>query len=159
MKILGIDPGVERVGIAVIEKTNEKEKLLYSDCFTTPPDDTQSKRLITIGNEIRKIINQFNPDCLATETLFFNKNQKTAMVVAEARGVILYEAERRGLTIFEYAPLQIKTAITGYGKADKHQVEMMVGKLVHIDKVIHYDDEFDAIAVALTCSATLQNTV
>ena len=157
MKILGIDPGVERVGIAVIEKNSSKEELLYSECLITPTKDTQSKRLAVIGNEIRAIIREFTPDYLAIETLFFNKNQKTAMMVAEARGVILYEAEQAGLTVLEYSPLQVKTAITGYGKADKRQVEMMAGKLIHIKKTIRYDDEFDAIAIALTCSATLKN--
>ena len=157
MRILGIDPGVERVGIAVIEKTDSKEELLYSDCFTTPPQDMQSKRLSAIGDELRRIISKFKPSHLAIETLFFSKNQKTAMMVAEARGVILCEAERGGLAVFEYSPLQIKTTITGYGKADKRQVEMMVGKLIHINKTIRYDDEFDAIAIALTCGASLKN--
>jgi len=157
MRILGIDPGFERVGIAVIEKNNEtqnKEQLVYSECFKTLPSLHFNERLGLIGEEIKNIINKHNPDILAIETLLFNSNQKTAMKVAEARGVIVYEAITKKLEICEYTPLQIKIAIAGYGRADKKQVTNMVKQLIKIEKNIKYDDEIDAIAVSLTCSAS-----
>ena len=156
MKILAIDPGYERVGIAVIEKIEgeKKEKLIYSDCFRTSAKISFEKRLFLIGSEIKKIINNFNPDNLAIEKLFFTTNQKTAMVVSEARGVIIYEASIKKIPIFEYTPLQIKIAITGYGKATKNQIMEMTKKLLLIPEKTKKDDEFDAIAVGLTCSAS-----
>ncbi len=157
MRILGIDPGFERVGIAIVEKNKEtqnREQLIYSDCFKTSPSLPFSERLGLIGEEVKNIINKHNPDILAIETLLFNSNQKTAMKVAEARGVMVYEAARKNLEICEYTPLQIKIAVAGYGRADKKQVTRMVNQLIKIEKPIKYDDEIDAIAVSLTCSAS-----
>lgn len=159
MRILGIDPGVERVGIAVIEKTTGltaqagKEILLYSDCFKTSSKLSQPERLVLIGEEIARLIAQWQPEMLGIEKLFFENNQKTAMVVAEARGVIIYEGRKVGLKINEYTPLEIKVAVTGYGKATKEQVEKMVEKLIILPQKKRIDDELDAIAVALTASA------
>ena len=102
------------------------------------------------NNEIHKLITEFAPHAFATETLFLTKNQKTAIFVAQARGVILYEAAKHSLPIFEYAPLQIKAAITGYGKSDKKQMTAMVEQLITIKKEVIYDDEYDAIAIGLT---------
>ncbi len=157
MRILGIDPGFERVGIAIVEKNKEtqnKEQLIYSDCFKTSKSLPFSERLRLIGEEIKDVINKHKPDVLAIETLLFNSNQKTAMKVAEARGVMVYEAARKDLEICEYTPLQIKIAVAGYGRADKKQVTSMVNQLIKIEKPIKYDDEIDAIAVSLTCSAS-----
>ncbi len=157
MRILGIDPGFERVGIAIVEKNKEtqnKEQLIYSDCFKTSPSLPFGKRLRFIGEEVKNVINKYNPDILAIETLLFNNNQKTAMKVAEARGVMIYEAVQKNLEICEYTPLQIKIAVAGYGRADKKQVTSMVKQLIKIEKVIKYDDEIDAIAISLTCSAS-----
>jgi crossover junction endodeoxyribonuclease RuvC len=155
MRIIAIDPGYERLGIAVIEKEmRDKEFLLYSACFRTSAKLSHAERLELIGLEIAKIIEEFEPQALAIETLFFSSNQKTAITVAEARGVILYEAARHELQIYEYGPGQIKVAVTGYGKSDKDAIHMMVDKLVKIDKKIKLDDEYDAIAVGLTCFAT-----
>ncbi len=154
MKILGIDPGFERVGIAILEKNNSKESLLYSDCFKTSSSLDFPKRLELIGKEINRVVEKYKPDLLSIETLLFNNNQKTAMKVAEARGVVIYEAVCGGLDIYEYTPLQIKMAVTGYGRADKNQVNIMVKQLIEIKKEIKYDDEMDAIAICLTCSAS-----
>ncbi len=157
MQILGIDPGFERVGIAIVEKNNktrDKEQLIYSDCFKTSASIPFYERLGLIGCEIKNTIDRYNPDVLAIETLLFNNNQKTAMKVAEARGVIIYEAIRKDIEICEYTPLQIKIAVAGYGRADKKQVTCMVSKLIKIEKPIKYDDEIDAIAISLTCSAS-----
>lgn len=155
MRILAIDPGFERVGLAVIEKkSGTREKLLYSSCFKTSAKLAFPKRLELIGKEIEKIIKKYRPNALAIETLFFNTNQRTAMRVAEARGAIMLVSQKMGLEIFEYSPLQIKIAITGYGKATKEQVMLMVPRLIRIEGARKKtDDEFDAIAIGLTHSA------
>src|SRR3989338_943700 len=158
-RILGIDPGFERLGIAILEKpsfakaTQGKEQVIFSECFKTSAKLEFAERLRLIGEEIRKIIKKYKPGILAIETLFFTTNQKTVMQVAEARGVCMYEAEKAGLDIFEATPLQIKIAVTGYGRADKTQVMKMLKMLVEIDKTKKSDDELDAIAVALTAFA------
>jgi len=154
MRILGIDPGYERLGVAVVEKKKGKETLVYSSCFKTPSTDAFPKRLHAIGKEIERVIKEHKPEVLSIETLFFNTNQKTAMRVAETRGVIIHEASRGGLLIHEYTPLQIKIAITGYGRAHKDQLAFMINKLLSIDMTKKIDDECDAIAAALTHSAS-----
>ena len=155
MRLIAIDPGYERLGIAVIEKLPKaKEVLLYSDCFKTDSKLPHCERLKLIGGEIARVIGEFKPTALSLEDLFFSTNTKTAMTVAEARGVILYEAAKNGLKVFEYGPGQIKVAVTGYGKSDKEAVIAMVLRLIKIDKKIKHDDEYDAIAVGLTCFAT-----
>ncbi|MDD5165462.1 MAG: crossover junction endodeoxyribonuclease RuvC [Candidatus Pacebacteria bacterium] len=154
MIILGIDPGYDRLGIAVIEKPLKgKEVLIYSDCFTTSPKDSIYDRLKAIGGEISRIIEIYKPDALAIETLFITKNQKTAMRVSEARGIIIYEGLKKNVLIFEYSPMEIKMAITSDGTSDKERVTRMVQILVTIPKKVALDDEYDAIAVALTHSA------
>ena len=160
MRILGIDPGYERLGIAVLERTLEarpKESVVFSKCFKTSPKLEFSERLNLIGEEIIKIIKKYRPKILAIETLFLTTNQKTAMRVAEARGVVIYEAARVGLKIFEASPPQIKIATTGSGRADKAQINKMVKMLVKIDNQKGSDDELDAIAIALTAFAHLRN--
>jgi len=153
MKIISIDPGYERVGIAVLEKTNSKEAVIYSDCFKTKSELSLNERVSLIGKEIERIINEFKPEALAIEKLFFTTNQKTAMGVSEARGVIINEAQKMGLKIFEYTPLQVKIAVTGYGKSDKKAVMTMVKKLIQKPDLVS-DDETDAIAIGLTCFAS-----
>jgi len=155
MRIISIDPGYERVGIAILEK-NSKEELLFSECFMTEASKSFEDRVAMIGIEIRDLIEKWKPTELAIETLFFNNNQKTAMRVAEARGVIIYQARILGLDIHEYTPLQIKNAVTGYGKAPKDQVDSMVRNLVNVEKEKMYDDEMDAIAVGLTACASIR---
>lgn len=155
MKLLAIDPGFERIGIAVIEKTLKgKEVLLYSDCFKTSPKIPFVERLNLIGGEVARVIKEWDPSAFAIEKLYFATNKTTAMGVAEARGVLCYEAARAGLHFFEYTPIQIKVATTGYGKATKDQVLSMTAKLISLPenkKMI--DDEVDAIAIGLTCFA------
>ena len=156
-RVLAIDPGFERLGIAIIDK-DKKEVLLYSDCFKTSPRDSFYVRLRQLGEEISRIIEIYEPNACAIETLFFQNNQKTAMHVAEARGVVAYEAARRGIPIFEFTPLQIKMAITSHGRSDKKQVTFMVPKLIKIEKEIKHDDEYDAIAIGLTYFSTVKNS-
>jgi crossover junction endodeoxyribonuclease RuvC len=154
-RILGIDPGYGRMGIAVIKKTNEGDSLIHSECFETSSELNHPQRLLLLGEKVRKVIEEYNPDQVAVETLLWSKNKKTAMQVAEARGVILFEAARKNILIREFNPNQIKLAVTGYGKSDKAQVKAMVAKLIKIKPQIkaRHDDEYDAIATALTCSA------
>lgn len=149
MIILGIDPGYDRLGIAVIEGKN----LLHSECFITSNKDEFPIRLREIGLKIRNIISEFNPDILAIESLFITKNQKTAMKVAETRGVITYEASLKDIPIFEFSPPQIKVAVTGHGGSDKNQIIKMIPLLIKMKSKKALDDEYDAIAVALTCEA------
>ena len=154
MKIIAIDPGYEKVGVAVLEKKDgKKEEVLYSDCLRTSPKMRHNDRVSSIGSEIKKIIDIYKPEKMAIESLFFSTNQKTVMLVSEARGAIIYEGSKNGLEIIEFTPLQVKIAVTGYGRSEKKQVISMVEKLVSINKKIKHDDEYDAIAVGLTCFA------
>ncbi|MFA6077146.1 MAG: crossover junction endodeoxyribonuclease RuvC [Candidatus Paceibacterota bacterium] len=163
MRILGIDPGFERLGVAILEKTKQgnkpfdsafgRERVIFSECFKTSAKLEFPERLRLIGEEVRRIIKEYKPEILAIETLFLNTNQKTVMRVAEARGVVVYEGALAGLRIFEASPPQIKMATTGYGKADKEQVIKMVKILVDIEENKKSDDELDAIAIALTAFA------
>ena len=171
MIIIGIDPGYERLGIAVIEKparphdgsgaggssaTKNKEELLYSNCFKTSAKLKFEERLFQIGEEVRKIIKKYKPEVLAIETLFLNTNQKTVMRVAEVRGVTIYEAMSANLKVFEASPPQIKIATTGYGKANKEQMKKMVRMLIKIEDKVKSDDELDAIAIAITAFAHIR---
>lgn len=159
MKIIAIDPGYERVGIAILEKTTSKEVLIFSECFKTLATESAEERLRQIGTEISFLIKKYEPRAMAIETLFFKTNAKTAMKVSEARGVMLYLAAQNGLKVMELTPLQIKVAVTGYGRSEKSQVTAMVRKLIKINSKIKYDDEYDAIAVGLTyfaCCRTSQ---
>lgn len=151
-RVLGIDPGFDRLGVAVLEGNT----LLFSDCIQTSRTLTHAKRISEIGLGVREIIKEWQPGSLAIEKLFFNQNVTNAIKVAEARGVVIYEAANAGLGVFEYSPQDIKIAVTGYGKADKKQVELMVGKLIKtgIGSAKKLDDETDAIALCITHLAT-----
>jgi len=157
MKIIAIDPGFERVGIALIERDlKKKDTLLFSECFKTSSKLVLSERLKNIGERIEEIIKEYKPESLAIEKLFFTTNQKTVMGVSEARGVIIYCSIKNNLNIFEYTPPQIKVAVTGYGRADKNMVISMVPKLIQINKEIKLDDEMDAIAIGITHLSTIR---
>lgn len=156
-RILGIDPGFERLGIAILEKSkNKREEVVFSTCFKTDKNLKFPDRLKLIGNEVKRVIKKYKPEVLAIETLFLTNNQKTVMNVAEARGVVIYEAISMGLEIFEASPPQIKLAVSGDGRADKNQIIKMVKMLVKIDNSKMSDDELDAIAIALTANAYLK---
>lgn len=154
MKIISIDPGYERIGIAVIEKTFlKKDVLVFSECFKTSAKIPFHERLTNIGNEVERVIKKYKPEALGIEKLYLTTNQKTVMGVSEARGVIIYTASRNNLSVYEYTPPQIKIAVTGYGKASKEMVMSMVPKLIDIDPKINSDDELDAVAIGLTLLA------
>jgi crossover junction endodeoxyribonuclease RuvC len=151
MTILGIDPGYERVGTAIVAKEQgQKETVLYSDCFKTSPNISFEERLLFIGNEIQRLIDTYKPTALSIENLFLSNNQKTAMRVSEVRGAIIYIAMINNLNIKEFTPLQIKSAVGGHGKSDKNSMIKMIPILVKINKKIKHDDEYDAIACGLT---------
>ena len=146
--ILAIDPGFDRIGIAIL-LANE---VLFSKCIETDRKTSHEERLLEIGVSVRKIISKWKPEDLAIESLFFNQNITNALKVSEARGVVIYEAIQAGLKIFEYSPQAIKIAVTGYGKADKTQVADMVKRLVNMPKQSskRLDDEIDAVALGIT---------
>lgn len=153
IRVCAIDPGYARLGIAVLEKNEGQEVLLFSGCIVTPNSKLFEERLVLIGNEINRLLDIYKPDAIAVETLFLTKNQKTVMYVAGVRGVIAYIAAQRKISLYEYSPPQIKVAVTGYGKSDKKQVMSMVRQLITVSKKKAFDDEYDAIAVGLTCFA------
>jgi crossover junction endodeoxyribonuclease RuvC len=151
MRVIGIDPGYDRFGIAVLERIGGKETLIHSTCVVTKRADTIPDRLKTIGDELTEIVRLHAPGALAVEQLFFNTNVNTALPVAEARGIALYIARAHELRVYEYSPQAVKLAVTGYGKSGKGQVEDMLHRLVQGVPQNALDDEFDAMAVALTC--------
>lgn len=154
MRILGIDPGFDRLGICILDKEGDKETLVYSTCLTTSRKDSFEKRLHDLGKDLEDIIKKYKPNELAIETIFFTTNQKTIITVAEVRGVCIYLAFSYGLQLFEYSPPQIKVAVTGYGKATKEDIAIMIPKIIgKMDTEQLIDDEMDAIAIALTHSA------
>ena len=159
MIILGIDPGIAIVGWGVI-KTDEsgiRQKPLDFGAITTPSSMKTEDRLLAVHREMCAIIAKYKPDCAAIEELFFNTNQKTGIIVAEARGVILLALRTGGVPIFEYTPLQIKSAISGYGRADKHQMIDMVTLSLGLKEKPKPDDTADALAAAMCHGYTGQS--
>ena len=153
MRILGIDPGYDRCGIAIIEKKPQKNTLIASACITTDPKKPFTARLLHVAERIEEAIITHTPAALAIETLIFNNNQKTALHVAEVRGAIMYLAGKYRIPFFEYSPQQIKAAVSGSGRGSKEDVARMVHLLLVLEKKKRLDDEYDAIATALTHSA------
>ncbi|MBQ7337335.1 MAG: crossover junction endodeoxyribonuclease RuvC [Clostridia bacterium] len=150
MIILGIDPGIAIVGWGVVDYTKNKFKTLGYGSILTSKDESTQMRLSRIYDELTAIIQKYRPEAMAVEELFFNTNQTTAIRVAEARGVILLAAQRSGLTIAEYTPLQVKQAVVGYGRAEKKQVISMVTLMLGLPKPPKPDDTADALAIAVT---------
>jgi crossover junction endodeoxyribonuclease RuvC len=151
-RALAIDPGFDRMGVAVVALQDGKEILLHSECIKTNSKDKREIRLKAIGLGVRKIISKWKPEELAIETLFFNTNTTSAIGVAEARGVAIFESATANLEVFEYGPQAIKAAVTGYGRANKSQVETMIKQLIKLPDQTkgRLDDEIDAIAVGIT---------
>ena len=149
MIVLGIDPGYAIVGWGLIEYKNNTYKPLRFGAITTDADMDFNQRLKVIYDDVCEIIRRFKPQALSIEKLYFQTNQKTAIMVAEARGVTLLAAKQAEIPIFEYTPLQVKTAVTGYGKAKKPQVMEMTRRLLNLPDVPKPDDTADALAIAI----------
>ena len=154
LRVIAIDPGFDRLGVALMERGVGKETLLYSSCVVTDRESAFSDRLQYIGTEISALLSRYTPNAIALERLYFNTNQKTVMQVAEVRGVMVYLAGLHGCRVLEYTPQEVKVAVTGYGKSDKKQVMLMVQRLIEGVKKDALDDEYDAIAIALTALAS-----
>ncbi len=150
MIILGVDPGIAIVGWGVIEYDRGKMRALGYGAITTTAEQKTEDRITTVFKELSAIIEQYKPDAMGIEELFFNTNQKTGIIVAEARGVMLLAARLHDVPVYEYTPLQIKQAVVGYGRAEKHQVIRMVTEFLHLEKPPKPDDTADALACAIT---------
>jgi crossover junction endodeoxyribonuclease RuvC len=151
MRVLGIDPGIGRLGWGVIDIEKGKAEALAFGCFETSSKEEVSKRLCLIYDFLISLIEKHKPSLMSIEDLFFNKNAKTAFIVGQARGVALLAAGQKKLGIYIYTPLQVKTAVAGYGKAEKAQVGRMVKAILKLKEVPKPDDTSDALAIALTC--------
>ncbi len=149
MKIIGIDPGYAIVGVGVIEYRNSRFTTLDYGAITTPAGMEFSQRLRVIYEDFTHIMELYKPDAIAVEKLFFTNNQKTAIDVAQARGVILLVASQHDVPCFEYTPLQVKLSVVGYGKAVKKQVMDMTTRLLNLKEVPKPDDVADALAIAI----------
>ncbi len=149
MIILGIDPGYAIVGIGVLAYAGNKFKTLEYGAITTPAGMSTTERLKKIYAQITMYVDKYKPDAAAIEELFFNSNQKTAINVAQARGVILAAVANKDVPIFEYTPLQVKQSVTGYGRADKQQIQTMVKMLLGLNAIPKPDDAADALAIAI----------
>lgn len=156
MRILGIDPGTGILGFGVIDVEKGKTTLVDAGVIRTPVHEDDAVRLQTIFDELTEIIKSTKPTIMSVEKLFFARNVTTAMTVAQARGVVLLCGKQASLDIYEYTPLQIKMAITSYGKADKRQVQEMVRVLLGLKEVPKPDDCADALAAALTCAQSVR---
>lgn len=156
MVILGIDPGIALVGYGIVECNGNHFKALDYGHIETSSKSLFPDRLKYVYDEMISIIEKYNPDELAIEELFFNKNAKTAIKVGQARGVEILAAKNMGLGIYEYTPLQVKQAVVGYGRAEKHQVQEMVKILLNLDKVPKPDDVADALAIAMCHGSSLK---
>ncbi len=155
MVILGFDPGLATLGYGVIQKEkNGKVQMLDYGIISTPKEDNLAVRLTLLEKGINQVIDTFKPDEIAVEELFFAKNVKTGIAVAHARGVLLLTATKKCGKIFEYTPLQIKQALTGYGRAEKQQIQAMVKTMLNLKSIPRPDDAADALAVALTHAQT-----
>jgi crossover junction endodeoxyribonuclease RuvC len=154
MRILGIDPGTGILGFGVVEAVGRSVQLVDAGVIRTPVHEDDAVRLLTIYEELTDIIVQTKPKLMSVEKLFFARNVTTAMTVAQARGVVLLCGMQAQLEIFEYTPMQIKQAITGYGKADKKQMQEMVRVLLGLKEIPKPDDAADALAAAITHAST-----
>lgn len=150
IRILGIDPGTAATGWAVLEEKKKGEaKLVAFGCVNTSKLKSDEERLLEIGKDIKTLIKKYKPDEAAVEDIFFFKNLKTAIAVSQARGVILYKIAKNKIPVQSYTPLQVKQALTGYGRADKKQIQIMVKNILKLKSIPRPDDAADAIAIAI----------
>ncbi len=150
MRILGIDPGTAIVGFSILDFENNKFKVIDFGCIYTDKDMPMEDRLCKIYSELSEIIKKYQPSEMAIEELFYFKNNKTVISVGQARGVIILCGRQNNLKINHYTPLQVKTGITGYGKAEKKQIQLMVQRILGLKEIPKPDDAADALAIAIT---------
>lgn len=150
MKILGIDPGMAIVGYSVLEYDGENIALLHSGSIQTTKNEREPARLLEIFNDMTTIVERFQPDVCSIEKLFFFRNRTTVMPVAHARGVILTVLEKHNIPVYEFTPMEVKQILTGYGRADKKEVEQMVKLALQTDNLPKLDDTVDSIAIAIS---------
>jgi crossover junction endodeoxyribonuclease RuvC len=153
MTILGLDPGTARTGYGVLQKEKGTVKCLEYGCFETPKHKTAGERLVVLEKALLRVLKDYKPDQVAVERLFFFKNLKTAMPVSEARGVLLLTLASKKIPTIELSPLQVKMAVTGYGRADKKQIQGMVKEILGLKEIPRPDDAADALALAIASSA------
>ncbi len=156
MRILGIDPGFGIIGFGVIDKTPQGIQVVDYGVITTPKEMPFPQRIKVIYDSMNTLLEQYKPDEVSMEELYFGRNTTTGIKVAEARGVIMLTIEQRGLPLYEYTPQDVKMALTGTGRADKAQVQFMVKTLLHLSKIPRPDDAADAVAMALCHAQTNQ---
>ena len=149
MIVLGVDPGTARTGYGIVEREGSALRAVDYGCFETVPSQTPAERLLLIHQAIGELIDAHHPTEVGVERLFFNRNVQTAFAVGQARGVVLLAAAQHGLPVFEYGPHEVKIAVTGYGRADKMQVQRMVQTLLGMPSLPTPDDVADALAVAI----------
>lgn len=157
MRILGIDPGMAIVGYSIVDVDESGNlNLISSGSIQTSSKESESRRLLEIHLDLKTIVEKFKPDIASVEKLFFFKNQKTVMPVSQARGVIVMTLEEQNLRIFEYTPIEIKQALTGYGRASKDEVAKLVKICLNNCKIPKLDDTVDSIAIAICCARNLK---
>jgi len=150
MRVIGIDPGTAIVGYGIIDYIGNKYEVVDYGCIYTSKDLPMPKRLLKISEDLEELLDKYKPDHMAVEELFYFKNNKTVISVGQARGVILLEGVRKGIELADYTPLQVKMGITGYGKSEKKQVQLMVQKVLKMREIPKPDDAADALAIAVT---------
>ncbi|MBI3379977.1 crossover junction endodeoxyribonuclease RuvC [Candidatus Gottesmanbacteria bacterium] len=150
MIVLGIDPGIAIAGWAIVSEEKGKVKLLSSGAFTSTSKSSTAERLEMLSENLSRLIKKEKLDAASLESLFFNTNAKTALIVGQARGVVQLALSQQKIPIIEYTPLQVKMALTGYGRADKNQIQQMVKTILNLPKILTPDDVADAAAIALT---------
>jgi crossover junction endodeoxyribonuclease RuvC len=156
VRILGIDPGTGILGFGVIDIEQTKPVLVDAGVIRTPVKQADSERLLTIYTELKELIELHKPEIMSVEKLFFSQNVTTAMSVSQARGIVLLLGKQHDLELYEFTPQQIKQAITGYGKADKKQMQEMVRMLLGLQEVPKPDDAADALAAAICCASSMR---
>ncbi len=159
MIILGIDPGTATTGYGLIKfdfKNKDDLRCLEYGCITTAPGKSDGQRLKEIERELSKIINKNKPDILAVERIFFFKNQKTIITVSQAKGVIILTATKKKIPVVEYSPVEVKMAVSGYGRAEKKQIQKLIQSILNLDDLPKPDDAADALGIAICCSQRLK---
>ena len=157
MLILGIDPGLATIGFGLVMKSGDKYRAIEYGAITTAPKQMIEKRLEEIYDSMIELLNRWHPDCMVIEELFFNSNITTAIDVSMARGVILLAAQKCGVDIYEYTPLEVKSSVVGYGRAEKQQVQYMGRLMLTLNETPKPDDTADALALALCHGTRITN--